>query len=209
MALGTVAAFWAVSLLFVVTPGADWAYAISAGVRNRTILPAISGLLAGHVLATVVVAAGVAAVVAGSPEVLTAITLTGAAYLVHLGVAMVRTSAKTLSISEDTRVGSWAHQAITGLGISGLNPKVFLLFLALLPQFIDTRGAWPVTAQIVTLGALHVASCAVVYTMVGTGARRALRSRPDAARTVTRLSGAALTVIGTVLIFEQLLSHAR
>jgi hypothetical protein len=27
---GTVAAFWAVSFLLVITPGADWAYAIAA-----------------------------------------------------------------------------------------------------------------------------------------------------------------------------------
>jgi threonine/homoserine/homoserine lactone efflux protein len=79
VALGTAAAFWAVSLLFVITPGADWAYAIAAGLRHRTVVPAVGGLLAGHLLATVVVAAGVAALVAGSPAVLIALTVTGAA----------------------------------------------------------------------------------------------------------------------------------
>jgi threonine/homoserine/homoserine lactone efflux protein len=43
MAGGTVAAFWAVSFLFVVTPGADWAYAIAAGLRHRVVLPAVGG----------------------------------------------------------------------------------------------------------------------------------------------------------------------
>ena len=33
MAVGAVAAFWAVSFLLVLTPGADWAYAIAAGLR--------------------------------------------------------------------------------------------------------------------------------------------------------------------------------
>lgn len=32
MAIATLTAFWAVSLMFVVTPGADWAYAIAAGL---------------------------------------------------------------------------------------------------------------------------------------------------------------------------------
>lgn len=206
MALGTAAAFWAVSFLFVITPGADWAYAISAGVRNRTVLPAVGGLLAGHVLATIVVAAGVSAVVAGSPMVLTALTLTGAAYLVWLGVGML-TGPATASVADGgSEPGSWLRQAATGLGISGLNPKVLLLFLALLPQFIDTRRAWPVAAQIVTLGLLHVASCAVVYTAVGTGARRVLGTRPGATRRVARFSGAAMVVIGVVLIIEQLLA---
>jgi hypothetical protein len=42
-----VAAFWAVWFLFVVTPGADWVYAISAGLRNRTVLPRWVGCWSG------------------------------------------------------------------------------------------------------------------------------------------------------------------
>ena len=101
--------------------------------------------------------------------------------------------------------GSWARQALKGAGISGLNPKVFLLFLALLPQFTDPNGSWPVAGQIVTLGLVHVASCAVIYTGVGSGARAVLRTRPTAARTVTRFSGAAMILIGVFLLVEQLL----
>ena len=55
------------------------------------------------------------------------------------------------------------------------------------------------------LGLVHVASCAVVYTGVGAGARRVLRARPAAARAVTRVSGAAMIAIGIVLLAEQLL----
>jgi threonine/homoserine/homoserine lactone efflux protein len=95
--------------------------------------------------------------------------------------------------------------AAKGAGISGLNPKVFLLFLALLPQFTDPNARWPLSVQIVVLGLVHVASCAVIYTGVGTGARRVLRARPDTARTVTRFSGAAMIVIGVVLLAEQLI----
>src|SRR5215207_7749902 len=66
MPVAVIAAFWAVSFLFVITPGADWAYAIAAGLRHRTVLPAVGGLLAGHLAATAVVAAGVGALVARS-----------------------------------------------------------------------------------------------------------------------------------------------
>jgi threonine/homoserine/homoserine lactone efflux protein len=93
---------------------------------------------------------------------------------------------------------------VKGLGISGLNPKVFLLFLALLPQFTEPNAAWPIAVQIAVLGLVHVASCAVVYTGVGTGARRVLRARPAAARAVSRFSGAAMVVIGVVLLAEPL-----
>lgn len=61
------------------------------------------------------------------------------------------------------------RQAAKGAGISGLNPKVFLLFLALLPQFTDPAADWPPAAQVASLGLVHVASCALVYTGVGAG----------------------------------------
>ncbi|GAA1012107.1 lysine transporter LysE [Acrocarpospora pleiomorpha] len=203
MAVGTVAAFWAVSLMFVVTPGADWAYAIAAGLRHRTVLPAVGGLLIGHLAATAVVAAGVAALVARSPLVMTALTVAGAAYLVWLGIGtLARPSAP--QAGAEPAAGSWVRQVAKGAGISGLNPKVFLLFLALLPQFADPDAAWPVAVQIVVLGLVHVASCAVVYTGVGAGARRVLRARPAAARAVTRFSGAAMVGIGVLLLAEQL-----
>ena len=204
MPFGTVAAFWAVSFLFVLTPGADWAYAISAGLRHRSVVPAVAGLLTGHLLATAVVAAGVGALVTGSPMVLTVLTVVGSAYLVWLGLGMFR-NPSVPEAGVDRVEGSWARQALKGAGISGLNPKVFLLFLALLPQFTDPTGSWPVAGQIVTLGLVHVASCAVIYTGVGSGARTVLRTRPTAARAVTRVSGAAMILIGAFLLVEQLL----
>jgi threonine/homoserine/homoserine lactone efflux protein len=204
MAGGTVAAFWAVSFLLVITPGADWAYAIAAGLRHRVVLPAVGGLLVGHLAATAVVAAGVGALVARSPLVLTVLTAVGALYLVWLGIGMLAQPAAPQAHTQEPS-GSWLRQAAKGAGISGLNPKVFLLFLALLPQFTDPDAVWPIAAQIVVLGLVHVASCAVVYTGVGTGARRVLRARPTAARAVTRFSGTAMIVVGAVLLAEQLI----
>ncbi|WP_328463372.1 LysE family translocator [Actinoplanes sp. NBC_00393] len=202
MAVSTIAAFWAVSFLFVITPGADWAYAIAAGLRHRTVLPAVGGLLAGHLLATAVVAAGVAALVAGSPMVLTVLTVAGAGYLVWLGVGMLRQPAASPAASEEAP-HSWVRQAVKGLGISGLNPKVVLLFLAMLPQFTRPTASWPIAVQIIALGLVHVASCAVIYLLVGSGARRILRARPTVAQAVTRFSGAAMVIIGGLLLVEQ------
>jgi threonine/homoserine/homoserine lactone efflux protein len=54
------------------------------------------------------------------------------------------------------------------------------------------------------LGLVHMASCAVVYTCVGAGARLVLQARPAAARMMTRISGAAMIFIGVVLLVEQL-----
>jgi threonine/homoserine/homoserine lactone efflux protein len=204
MSLSAITAFWIVSILFVIMPGADWAYAITAGLRHRSVLPAITGLLAGHLTAALVVAVGVAAIVSRTPLALTAITVAGALYLVWLGVGTLvhpaESHAETTSVDE-----SPVRRALRGYAISGLNPKVFLLFLALLPQFTEPRAVWPLGAQILLLGLVHVANCGVVYTAVGTGARAVLTTRPTAARAVSRFSGLAMVVIGLALLVERFL----
>ena len=202
MTLSIVAAFWAVSFLFIITPGADWAYAISAGMRGRWVTPAVAGLLSGHLLATVVVAAGVGGLVASQPMVLSVMTLAGAGYLLWLGIGMIRQPAVPESGAVQA-TDSGLRWAWKGLCVSGLNPKVFLLFLALLPQFTDPLSVWPLPAQIVAFGALHAFSCGVVYLMVGFGAKAVLQARPSAAQNVSRVSGVIMIVIALVLLSEQ------
>jgi threonine/homoserine/homoserine lactone efflux protein len=194
--------FWAVSILFVITPGADWAYAISAGLKHRVVLPAVGGLLSGHLLATLIVAAGVGTLIANHPLALSVLTLTGAGYLLWLGANMLaRPSTPHADASQAT--DSWARWAFKGLCVSGLNPKVFLLFLALLPQFTDTHASWPLPVQMVALGLVHTVSCGVVYLLVGFGSQVVLRARPAAARWVSRTSGLIMIVIALVLLIEQ------
>ena len=204
MTLSIVAAFWAVSFLFIITPGADWAYAISAGMRERRVAPAVAGLLSGHLLATLLVAAGVGALLAKSPVVMSLLTLAGALYLLWLGIAMVRQP----SAPEEGQAhvaDSWFRWVWKCACVSGLNPKVLLLFLALLPQFTDPLSIWPIPTQLLALGALHAVSCAVVYLLVGFSAQAVLQTRPSAARTVSRVSGVLMAIIALVLLAEQVM----
>jgi threonine/homoserine/homoserine lactone efflux protein len=205
MATANVMVFWAVSFLLVLVPGADWAYAIAAGLRDRSVLPAVAGLLTGYVALTAVVAAGVAALVARSPLMLTVLTALGALYLLWLGIATLARP-RTPRAAADQGSQSWVRRAAKGAGVSGLNPKGLLLFVALLPQFISRSAGWPVAAQIALLGLVHSGNCAVVYTSVGVTARRVLRTRPATAIAVTRCSGAAMVVIGVLLLTERLLA---
>ncbi len=48
MAFNIFIAFWSVSILFIITPGADWAYAIWAGIKGKVVVPAVAGMLLGH-----------------------------------------------------------------------------------------------------------------------------------------------------------------
>ncbi|MFD5496178.1 LysE family translocator [Streptomyces sp. NPDC001812] len=199
----TLAAFLAVDLLLVFTPGADWAFTISAGLRERSVLPAVTGLIAGYAGYTILAVAGLVVIVASSPVVLTALTVAGAGYLVWLGWNVLRQPA-ALAASEETAGASRRQVMLKGAGISGLNPKALLLYFSLFPQFIDTTGGWPVAAQTGLFGTLHMTACALVYLTVGFLARTVLKTRPSAARAVTRASGAIMIVIGVVLLAERL-----
>ncbi|MEU9571812.1 LysE family translocator [Streptomyces massasporeus] len=202
----TLAAFLAVDLLLIFTPGADWAYAITAGLRDRSVVPAVAGLVAGYAGYTLLAVAGLVVIVASSGTLLTALTVAGAGYLVWLGWGVLRQPATlTASEAEVAAEGSSRLRVmLRGIGISGLNPKALLLYFSLFPQFIDPAGAWPVAGQTGLLGSLHMTACAVVYLTVGVLARTVLRTRPSAARAVTRISGAMMIAIGGFLLVERL-----
>lgn len=197
-----VVGFWIVSFLLIITPGADWAYAISAGINGRRVIPAVMGLMSGHLLATMVVVAGVGVLIAGHPLALSLLTVLGALYLLWLGIAILRHPATVNAASQ--QAGSWNSWAIKGLCISGLNPKVFLLFLALLPQFTDPKGSWSVTTQMSALALMHLVTCSLIYLLVGYGSRAILATRPHAARRVSLASGGMMVLIALILMYGQL-----
>lgn len=204
MTASTFAAFWVVSILLTLTPGADWAYVIAAGIRGRGIRLAVAGLLLGHLSLTLLVAAGVGALLASRPTAMTALTFAGAAYLLWLGIGTLRRPPLPSAGTDAQTESSW-RGLLRGACVSGLNPKVFLLILALLPQFIDPAAPWPVPLQITALGLMHVFFCGVVYLLVGYSSHAVLRARPLAARWVGRISGTTMIGIGAALLLSPLL----
>jgi threonine/homoserine/homoserine lactone efflux protein len=199
---GLLFSFLAVDLLLVCVPGADWAYVITTALRGRPVSRAVAGLVCGYALHTALATAGLAVLVAGSPRLLTALTVAGAGYLLWLGWGVLRRPAVPGATDEaaDDR-----GLFLRGATISGLNPKGLLLYLSVLPQFLSLRGTHlPVAAQTATLGLLHMACCAAVYLTVGAVSRALLAARPAAARAVTRTSGAAMVGIGALLLAERL-----
>lgn len=204
MNISAVAAFWAVSLLLVLTPGADWAYAISAGMQGRrVVVPAVAGMMSAHLCATLIVAAGVGGLVASTPGALSLLTIAGAGYLAWLGVNMLLSPSSPVQ-GESAESSSKYRWALKGACMAGLNPKLFLFFLALLPQFTSLGAAWPVPVQILCLGLLHIIGCSAVYLAVGFGAHVVLAGRPGAARRVSQFSGVVMILLAVALTLERL-----
>ncbi len=146
------------------------------GIQGKRVLPAVTGLLTGHLMAALIVAAGVGTLVTSQPVLLQVLTGVGAVYLLWMGLSL---SMRPASISSDqVTIASSKSWYIRGVYLSGLNPKVLLLFLALLPPFIDPQAALSPTSQIVLLAGIHLMSCAAVYFLVGFSAQKVLGTRP-------------------------------
>jgi threonine/homoserine/homoserine lactone efflux protein len=226
MAASSIIAFWAVVLLLIIVPGADWAYVIGTVLGHRSVLLAVGGIVLGYAGMTIVVAAGVGGIVARTPASLTALTIAGGLYLIWLGARTVtRPTAPAITIdstpsgtgagpvsASGTGAGSVSASGTgratlaKGIGVSGLNPKGLLVFLAILPQFTSPRGSWPLTVQLAVLGLVFTLTCAAFYLCMGSLADRILRARPGTARAITRFSGTAMIVIGALLLAERLLA---
>lgn len=199
-----VAQFWVIAVLLAFTPGADWAYAISAGLRARSVVPSVLGLLFGYVVVVIFVAVGVGALLATYPVALTVLTVAGASYLIYLGLSTLFSRVAPIQASDELLADRPIAQLLRGAGVSGINPKGILLLLALLPQFTTADG-WPSSAQMLLLGALHILNCTVAYFAVALAAKRLLKSRPRANAVVTRTAGIIMLLIGGGILIERIL----
>jgi threonine/homoserine/homoserine lactone efflux protein len=194
--------FWVVAILLAFTPGADWAYAIAAGLRAKSVVPSVAGMVFGYVVVVVVVAVGLGALITRYPVALTGLTVAGSAYLIYLGLSALFNSAAHIEASDREFGDNRVAQFFRGAGVSGINPKGVLLLIALLPQFTTPHG-WPSSMQMLALGGLHILDVAVVYFCVAILARRMLRSRPRASMFVTKFAGVVMTLIGAGILVEQ------
>jgi len=163
----TLALFVAASVVLIVTPGPDMllviARSLSGGPRDGVLIAA--GLVGGLLLHTAVVTLGLAALLAASATAFNLIKWAGAAYLVWLGVQILRHAGDAAAL-EAPRAAYRARELLAqGFLSAALNPKLALFFLAFLPQFADGRAA-PVALQLAALGAL--------FTLMGCGSYAAL-----------------------------------
>jgi threonine/homoserine/homoserine lactone efflux protein len=164
----TLLLFSATVLPLVCTPGPDILFiasqAMSAGTRAG--LRATAGVLSGYCVHSFLVALGLAAVVAASPLLFEAIRWAGITYLVYLAATLIRAALRTGALvvpSERVANAHVANQLYKGFLTSLLNPKGMMVYVAILPQFMDRHGA-DTTLQAVALSAAFMFWCAVVYT---------------------------------------------
>jgi threonine/homoserine/homoserine lactone efflux protein len=147
--------FFAAALLLAITPGPGIFYVLArslAGGRREGILSSFGTFVGGlfHVLAA---ALGVSAILAASAVAFHTVKYAGSAYLVWLGIRMIRTRNAEMAVnaSQPATAGTFRQGILTEV----LNPKTALFFLSFIPQFI-TPERGHVFFQFIALGALSV-----------------------------------------------------
>jgi len=128
-------------------------YSISGGFRTG--LAAALGICSGLFVHAIAAAIGLSALLAASSVAFSTVKFAGALYLIWLGFSALM-AAQRGATGPVTGIESRQFSAFrTGLLTNVLNPKVAIVFLSLLPQFVDEAGS--VAAQTMLLAAVYFA----------------------------------------------------
>ncbi len=142
-------AFTLAALLLIMVPGPDQALITRnalVGGRRAGLLTMLGGVL-GVTMHACAAAVGLSALLLTSATAFTAVKLVGAAYLLWLGIQMLRSATRRGSdeahVEPSTPTPPGSAHLRQGFLSNALNPKVALFFLTFLPQFLSTDGASP------------------------------------------------------------------
>tara|TARA_R110002110_G_scaffold152033_23_gene344555 strand:+ start:4312 stop:4941 length:630 start_codon:yes stop_codon:yes gene_type:complete len=191
-------AFVAASTALLLIPGPTvllvLSYALSKG--RSVALASAAGVATGDLIAMSASLAGLGALVLASAALFTALKWMGAAYLIWLGIKLIRSAPTTgLALPEGRDVDArqiFGHAA----AVTALNPKSIAFFIAFVPQFLrHDASLMPqfvvLTATFVGLAALN----ALAYALLADRLRRVI-ARPGILTWITRAGGGALILMG-------------
>jgi len=198
MSTHTLILFALTVLPLICTPGPDMLFIASQAIAGSaaTGLRATAGVCTGYLVHSLLVAAGLAAMITASPIVFAMLRWAGVAYLAFLALQLLR-SAFRPGQSQITR----QHEPSPfrrGFLTAALNPKGMLIYFAILPQFMHHDGS--IALQAVVLSAIFIGLCGFVYAILSfvlaaTGSRGSISDRRR--RWVEGISGGMLAVAAT------------
>lgn len=205
LTLETVLAFALVCTALSFTPGPNMIYLVSRTLSQGRAAAYISltGTAVGFVVFMTLTALGITAVLMAVPYAYDALRYIGAAYLVYLAWKIATSDGPgfaTRTLTPDPPRRLFAMGLITNL----LNPKAAMLYLSLLPQFIDpSRGS--VLAQGLVLGSLQIAISLIVNSIIIASAGalfKSLAKRPTVAKAQRYVTGTVLGAMAAQMALE-------
>jgi threonine/homoserine/homoserine lactone efflux protein len=210
LSLDQILLFSAASLILAFTPGPDIIYVLTRGVaQGRTAaLAAAAGFSLGNIVHTLAAALGLSALIMSSAWAFQAIKLCGAAYLIWIGVQILRSSPLNMSQTGSNGKRDLKAPAVIfrqSIIANVLNPKVAVFFLAFFPQFI-VEGNGPVALQMALLGLnfILVAFVSFSFVALASGSLHAwLSCKPAFSRRINAVAGSVLIGLGLRLAWPE------
>lgn len=200
-------AFAAIALGMVLTPGPNMVYLISRSIcQGRTAgLISLGGVATGFVVYMLCAAFGITALVMAIPYAYDAIRFAGALYLLWLAWQAVRPGGRSPFAVQDLPRDGPPKLFLMGFLTNLLNPKIAVMYLSLLPQFIDpAQGS--VLTQALVLGSVQIAISVIVNAMIALSAASIamfLTRRPTFARVQRWIMGTVLGLLAVRMATEK------
>ncbi|MDR6635663.1 threonine/homoserine/homoserine lactone efflux protein [Phyllobacterium sp. 1468] len=159
--------FTATVLPLICTPGPDMLFVASRALLGGASagLRATAGICLGYMIHSGLAAVGVAAIIAASPMLFQALRWLGVAYLIYLGLQLMRSAVKAGKITLSVTPAN--GQLWRGFLTAFLNPKGMMIYFAILPQFMQQGRSIP--PQALVLSAIFIALCGIVYASMSLG----------------------------------------
>ncbi|WP_063551804.1 LysE family translocator [Burkholderia territorii] len=205
-AMPTLIAFGLVSLGMVLTPGPNMIYLISRSIcqGRRAGLVSLGGVALGFVFYMFCAAFGITALVLTVPYAYDALRFAGALYLAYLAWQALKPGGRSAFQVRQLPHDSGARLFTMGFVTNLANPKIAVMYLSLLPQFISP-GHGSVLAQSLALGGVQIAVSvsvnALIASMAGSIAAF-LAGRPVWARVQRWLMGTVLAALAVRIALE-------
>lgn len=195
------------ALLLIMLPGPDQALVTRntlRGGRHGGALTVLGGTL-GLTLHATAASVGLSALLLASAKAFTVVKIVGAAYLIWLGVHMLREAARSHSSSvlEDGPASTTGAAAYLRQGFlsNALNPKVALFFVTFLPQFIPSDSGSP-RSQALLLSAVFAGLYLAWFSLYVASIERLGRwlQRPRVRARIEQVTGSVLVVAAVRLL---------
>ena len=205
-ATSTLFAFALLCLGMVLTPGPNMMYLVSRSIcqGRRAGLVSLGGVGLGFLFYMLAAAFGITALLFAVPLAYDGLRLAGAAYLLYLAWQALRPGGRSPFQVRDLPVDSNRRLFAMGFLTNLLNPKAAMLYLSLLPQFIDpARGN--VLTQSLALGCLQIIISLSLNALIASAAGTIatfLGSRPAWMVVQRYVMGTALAGLGLRMAFE-------
>jgi threonine/homoserine/homoserine lactone efflux protein len=163
----TMLAYFGFALGMVLTPGPNMIYLVSRSIcQGRAAgLVSLAGVALAFVVYMLAAVFGITALVFAVPYAYDGLRIAGACYLAILAWQTLRPGGRAAFEVRDLPYDTTAKLFSMGFLTSLLNPKVAMLYLSLLPQFIDP-ALGSVLTQSLIFGAIQIATSVTVNAMI-------------------------------------------